>query len=179
MIDILREFQAIIGTLLGVFLTLITTHFLRSTGRVTVRLKTHQLDLSKQDDIGGFEPVYSYKNTENARLNLVVEFYNSSETMKTIDDIKLEFLDNKKKSYFSTKLKDSETAKRLGGGIQMDEITHLNLEPKRLVVKDLSQRFTRENILLLQQSEYLAISYKKRKLNGKLSRKISIDFKFN
>lgn len=44
MIDLLKEFQGIIGAILGVVVTLITTNMIRNFGRIDMHLSKHKLD---------------------------------------------------------------------------------------------------------------------------------------
>ncbi|GIN89868.1 hypothetical protein J22TS1_09190 [Siminovitchia terrae] len=133
------EFQGIIGTLLGVALTLFTTHLLKNSGKVNFEVLDEKLIYYNHDKYGR---ELIQEDTSDGELNyfkvsFIVNLYNDSETPKPIKNILLELVDEQNKTIDTVVLKDEETRQFISHSYYYDELHYLNIMPKQLVRKEL------------------------------------------
>ncbi|SIT91607.1 hypothetical protein [Edaphobacillus lindanitolerans] len=173
-IDLIKSFEGIIGAVLGSVLTLITTHLLKKAGGLTSNINIDNVNITEDKD-GFFKNVESLKEADHAKVELVVDFYNSSEIYKSISDIKVDFYDGKKLIY-SIPLSDSDTRKTGKIFTAFDEFEYLNVAPNELVKKKLFFEFNQNNIEILKITTHFSIRYSIHKNSAKRKREIKKKF---
>lgn len=132
MIEILKEFEGIIGAFVGIVATLITSHILKNAGTV----KTHQegfIYTAHHNNSNGFNDYgQSLGGTVTAfEIDGALLFENTSENTKAIHNIKLIFNTSDGPKYKA--LQDSSSIRKSGGGIAYDTVTHANISPKEII----------------------------------------------
>lgn len=129
----LKEFEGIIGTILGSVTTLIVTDILKKIGKLKTYLISYEDKFQTFRDVGcGMngkkdEDFYGYS------VKYVIQVYNKSDTPKIMRDFKLVFLKNMEEVYTIVP-KDEETKKYYSHTIYIDEMEILNVEPKKIQV---------------------------------------------
>ncbi|AHF08574.1 hypothetical protein [Desulfitobacterium metallireducens] len=127
--DFMIEYKAIFGTLLGTIVTLVTTHFLKSKGKLMFEPQNWSLRFYKF--VTGVEKeITSSEEASYALFNFELIIYNNSETPKSLKDIYLEIKDEK--TQLNLILKNSNTARYSSGFRNIDEVKILNIAPKTM-----------------------------------------------
>lgn len=132
-INILLEFEGIIGAVLGSVATLIVTHLLAHSGN----LKSYVVD-KKLDFITFFEqnnrmPKDSRDTLERVSLHYRLQIYNKSDVYKIMRDFKVDFYKNKE-AVFSIVPKDESTRKRSQYTTWVDEMEVANIPANEIVI---------------------------------------------
>jgi hypothetical protein len=127
-------FAAIVGGIiatLGTVATMITSHYLRQAGRITVNISSSEFTLSKSDDAGGSEDAKSIAEAESLQIRLGVDIYNPSDVPRSFREICLEIKPKTKKaSYIFPLYVFIENSKSVFMPYKKLEI--INLPPKEL-----------------------------------------------
>jgi hypothetical protein len=131
-IEIIKDFEGVIGAILGVIATMVVTYSLRKIGR------TH-IDIY-DDDIRKYHyPDGTPKDVENiidasyVDISFDISLFNSSDEPKGYRDIKVAFYASKKKFLFSIIPNDLGTQLRTAYGSTSEKITIINLPSKTMV----------------------------------------------
>lgn len=156
MIEFIKEFEGIIGTILGVVTTLIVTHLLKNTGHINIEMVSQNLKLFKRDEIGGMEQVELLSDAEYADFDIDIEIKNKSESRKSIKNIIIKLQDQDKKVVKQIISKDTDTERFAAASYHYNELTYLNCEGKDLLKKNLKVFITPEE---LENAKYLVLEY--------------------
>lgn len=164
MLDYQGIIGAIAGTVLGTISTLITTHILRSYGRVETSIFDVRFDEFEQNPL----------NSSNViRLDFKVKFYNSSESTKVLDDLELVFLDGKGVELLRIAPDDRETLRSSRSFVHVDKLYFVNLSPKQLTLKKLQIEVSDRSLSELEEIKTIKLHYvNKRKKNHVIYRRI-------
>jgi len=130
--DLLIEYKAIFGTVLGSVSTLVITYLLRNLGKLHWDIKDWEYDLYGANNIGDIVVVKNFSQAHRFVYNFESVIYNSSESQKSLKDVRIEFKSNT--TYITHGLKDSEEKIFAGCGYFMihNDSTVLNLSPKHM-----------------------------------------------
>lgn len=160
--EILLNYEGIIGAIAGAVLatvaTLITTHVLRNFGRVEVSIFDVDFEIYEKDP---------YRQYDEIGLRFNVKFYNTSESMKTVDDIKILFLDHLGKELYSVSPKDIDTFKSTKISYSIDDLYFVNLPPKELTLKKLKLNITHEKLGDFNRINSIKLRYYDKKVRYK------------
>jgi hypothetical protein len=159
-IKLIESFEGIIGAVAGVIFTLVITHILKNSGRVTSRVSKIQTQYSNYNKTNGnIGVVESLKKADHASIKFTVDFYNNSETHKALNKFKLLFIDENNKILFDLVPEDESTMDTKSYGGNWEEIEHLNVGPKELIKKELRFGFHSGDITLLKESKTIKFCY--------------------
>lgn len=132
-IQLLNDFQGIIGTILGSVTTLIVTDILKKRGQLKIYLVSYEAMYQTFRDVGCSmggkrdEDFYGYS------LKYTIQIYNQSETPKIMRDFKIVFYEKAKERYSLTP--DNEETRRYSAHIShIDEMEVANIAPKEIQV---------------------------------------------
>lgn len=148
---------AVLGTVLGSISTLLATHWLKNRGEITFKVKEFITQYEVDDGFGSKKSIDYLKDEGYAKLLFSVDIYNSSENIKTLNNIHIELVDDINKVLFKGKLKDLDSAVYSGGATRLDDFEFINCKPKELVKKQLQKSFEPSNILLLSYAKKIII----------------------
>lgn len=129
-IEILKEFDGIIGTALGAVATLVTTKWMESWGRLQYFFKEVKITYFKSDEYGDYSKTESISEAEYVRVEFKVEVYNSSSVIKPLKDIKAVIITEN--NYIETSLLDIDAYKVVANFKKYDELLHANFKPKEI-----------------------------------------------
>jgi hypothetical protein len=163
LVKLIESFEGIIGALLGVFLTLIVTKWLKDQGKVYVDLKSFTETFKVRDDLGGYKPSEELKEDGYSVIELALNFYNSSENIKSLYDISFSLVDENNDLMHTGQLMDTSTHSFTAGAHRYESFELVNCNPKELFKKELKISFTPSNILLRRVSKKLVVSFKIKK----------------
>ncbi|MGE8207825.1 hypothetical protein ACQKP0_25495 [Heyndrickxia sp. NPDC080065] len=156
-IKFLKEFEGIIGAIIGSISTLIVTHWLKNTGKLTLVINDVIKEYSRLSDSGNWVTIDTLTEDSYAKLKFSIEIYNYSENIKTLNNVRYELIDDSNKVIHEGKLFDSETGVFSAGAHRYDKFEFLNCNPKQLVKKKLRISFDPSDVLLLRITEKIII----------------------
>jgi len=98
MIEFLKEFQGILGAVLGVVVTLTTSDFLRRIARRRMYIRSNRIEfLKRENNFGEIRdtPTDKFEEVSLFSYEISVAIYNSSDIYYSLFDLQLEFhMDN-------------------------------------------------------------------------------------
>lgn len=163
-IDILLKFDGLIGAVLGVIATLITTEMLKKTGKLYVYVHEENFELysGETDKFGGPLSVGEFEKASYGLVRYKLQLYNGSDIPKSFRNIQLKFsLQQKQPIYVVPK---DEATRRTSGPITFtDELTVLNIPPKQFIEKDLKLKIGSE---IKEFSALKSVKFEANKYNG-------------
>ena len=160
MIEYIREFEGIIGAVLGATFgtvaTLSTTKIMQKIGKTNIFVSDHNVKfLSKEEtQMSGSGKRESLPFDEAVMLTVrtSIEFYNSSDSPKIIRNFAVSFRDNRNKELENVKPKNLSTTKNvktsIGGYLSTSDLTILNLPPKEIISIPIESTISDEKISL-------------------------------
>ncbi|MDH5160359.1 hypothetical protein [Heyndrickxia oleronia] len=170
--DLIKSFEGIIGALLGTLLTLIVTHILSKTGKVTSNIvKTNFEYLNYHTGFG--EPVNTVVEADHASIEITVDFFNNSESYKSINDIVIILCDNSDNEIHKIIPKDIETRRSGSHSVYYDDLEYINIGPNELIKKGLRFGFNTGDIELLKNTDYFKLIYSVHKRSAKSKKVIT------
>lgn len=153
--DLLIEYKAIFGTVLGSVATLVTTYLLRNLGKLQWDIKDWEFVMYSQDECGGMIRTLDLSDIQSTSFSFEIILYNSSDSQKSLKDISLEFNNSNNASIF-IKLEDAQSKRYADCAFFriLDETTNvLNVSPK------LMTRFRFKGCLSYKNLEHLGNSF--------------------
>ncbi|MDQ0975891.1 hypothetical protein QFZ31_005769 [Neobacillus niacini] len=146
-IELIKDFEGIIGALLGVIVTLILTQMLKSVGKIKFYIKENEIDFinAEQNMIGEYieSKVEDRNEATNINLKHTIEIYNGSEIPKIIRDVKYSF-------YYGNNLllaidpDDKSTERYTSYSHYRDSFLNINLPPKQITNIEIIQNIKTE-----------------------------------
>ena len=127
MIEFIKSFEGIIGTVIGVLLGSLISFFSKKYGRISYFVNSIEIRFEKNID-GSIEKMPLDIETQYASLKLDIDIYNSSDSIKVIRDIKLRF--ESKTNNFTKDISDLSTERRSNVFVNYDKLKHINLFPQ-------------------------------------------------
>ncbi len=130
-IDIIKEFDGILGAILGSVATLITTDIIRKKGKLNIYVES--ADGNYEYNTNGFVSTERKKDSNLCYyiFNLKIEIYNKSDSPKIIRNIKLNIY-NDDKLVYKKEIKDEATRRHYQSISVVDDATIYNIEPKKI-----------------------------------------------
>ncbi|MET3699365.1 hypothetical protein SAMN05877753_1116 [Bacillus oleivorans] len=172
-IDLVKSFEGIIGAVLGSVITLITTHFLKKAGTITSNIIGVEYDFRNYQINGQGKAVETVEMADHASIEINIDFFNNSESYKSINDLRVSLYDDNKQKIFEVVPNDEDTRRRTSYGSTSDKLEYLNISPGELVKKTLSFGFHSGNIELLKITEVIRFTYSIQKNKASKKKKIS------
>ncbi|WP_337020457.1 hypothetical protein [Oceanobacillus massiliensis] len=168
MLEFITENQGIFGAVFGTVATLITTHLLKSVGRVKVELLDIKLNYTKFDNrIGTSEPAQGILDAEEVKINFNIKCYNSSEVPRILDNLEVICYSDSKKPLFTGVLSDTGTHKSNGYFVRYDELFFINIPPKEGVLKSTHIIFKSKDDKKLNDIKSIKLKYKDKRIKNK------------
>lgn len=132
-LQVLNEFQGIIGTIIGSVTTLIVTDILKKRGKLNIYLISYKAKFQTFKGVGCIRKDKEDGNFYGYSVKYVIQVYNKSDTPKIMRDFKLVFLKNMEEVY-SLVPDDEETRRYSSHMTHIDEMEISNIEPKKIQV---------------------------------------------
>ncbi len=131
MLKIIKEFEGIIGALLGTISTLIVTEIIRKVGKFKHYLLEYNSKIDTYGDVGCYFSGKDKDNYYGYSIKYKFQVYNGYEEPQIMRDFKLKFFKNKKEIFFL--VPRDETTKHLSdAGYRIDDVDIFNLKPKEI-----------------------------------------------
>lgn len=134
-VDVLIQFEGIIGALGGVLLTFIATYFYNNVGKINVEVIDFNIYFYKQDNWGNTIET-NQVSAENMTIEFSLNLYNSSINPKPMKNIEASLINQQGEIIDVIQLKDSSTKRISAGSVYYDEIYYINVLPKQVMKKD-------------------------------------------
>ncbi|WP_411682458.1 hypothetical protein [Clostridium thailandense] len=159
-LKIIKEFNGIIGAVVGSTTTLVITKLLKSTGKVCLYLKEWEVENTEENEIGEINYIKTTSlEVDSLYIKLTMDIYNSSEIPKIMRNIKIGFYNNKKE-LFSIVPNDKDNEFK---GQQFNfpqKSTIINLESKKCIIKKFSFNISDKNVIdLLKNANVIYFMY--------------------
>jgi predicted small secreted protein len=167
LIEYIEKFEGIIGALLGVVVTLITTQLLKNIGKVNFYLVKDDFKFTKniKDEIGQTYPEECNKQESDCCVvDFVIELYNNSDTNKILRDIRIGFY-NKNKLQLSVIPYDKITKRSSAHWVTYDELLNVNIPAKQIIKIEILKYLRDDDISLIKNSDSVFLEMKNH--NGK------------
>ena len=162
MVELLIEFQGIVGAILGVVVTLITTDIIRRFGKIDIHMSKYKMEFLKRNsnEYGNVkdEVVNNFGDVDLFNYSFELAIYNSSDINKSLFDVKIEFVDADNKVYAEIPYNQDKT-QFTGHSWKHEEIDTIDLEPKRLKLIRLNGWIHREKLVDLTTTTNISKVY--------------------
>lgn len=156
----ISDFEGIIGAVLGVIVTLVTTHLLRFYGQVNIEINDVSVHYFKKDEYN--ENIHcDEEEAEDIKIIFDVYFYNNSDVPKSLKCLSIQFCNSKKEKLYGTTLHDIKSD---------DELEIMNFQPKILTSMKAKTTFPYGEEQNYTNCKYIFICYKDHK--GKDGKKL-------
>lgn len=146
-LEILNNFEGIIGAILGVVATMIVSFILKKIGKVYIKSRDYRIVKYSRDGYGAPIETNDYALVDNIQISFNISLFNSSDEPRGLQDIKVSFYESKKKSKFSIIPNDMATRKSTSYGSYTDELSVINLPPKTMVYYVIEAYISDKNVL--------------------------------
>ncbi|MDU5946978.1 hypothetical protein GNQ08_27170 [Paenibacillus macerans] len=149
LMEILGKYDGIIGTLLGVALTMSLTEYLKRLGKLKFYITQKEVTFKvkrKNEHRETILEVTDDKEVANFLLvDVLIEIYNSSDTPNILRDVKLSLYDNNQ-CKLSVIPEDKTTEKFMSAAYHREEFRHINIKPKEIIALHLVYYFNKEQV---------------------------------
>ena len=172
MVEILMEFKGIIGTVIGVFLTLLFTEMKKRIGKIHLNVKkyNHGYKKSERDDFGQskYVEVELRENPDMFHYASDIVFYNSSEIPLNLYDIKIIFVNNKSDKYEHIP-DDKNSRKIISKRATYEKIGVIDIEPHRLLNYEIKGEIYKDEFInfkklgKIEKVYFVGLNYKGKK----------------
>ncbi|MGX8791726.1 hypothetical protein ACW0TQ_08095 [Oceanobacillus sp. M60] len=161
--EILLNYEGIIGAVSGAVLatvaTLITTHMLKNSGKIEATVFDTCFNLVERS---------KFNSSNTAQLDFKLKFYNSSESIKYIDDLELICLDEYEKVIYKKRPYNLETLQLSQHSMSVEDLYFVNLPAKQLTLSKLRMSINDDNIERLNRIRVIKLNYVNKKKKNSL-----------
>lgn len=141
-ITILRNYDGIIGTILGMFFSF----FLQSRGKLKIYIKKSYGEFYYNDNVGWRSTIRKASSELDYFIyNVELYLYNNSSDFKSIRDLKLNVFSDEK-NILTGRLKDKNTTTYNDGFAHTEEADAYNIPPKNVQILDLSYYISKDDL---------------------------------
>lgn len=155
-LELLKEYEGIIGAVFGSVTTLITTDFLRKKGKCKIYLVFFEGKYKTYNDVGCYKEndsdFYSYE------IHCKYQVYNGSDIPKIMRDFKVSFIKDTQEVY-SVIPKDKTTARISNKAYNIEEMEIFNISPKEIRVIEQSVYVSEKDLDLIEATTKIELSY--------------------
>ena len=134
-LSILKEFEGIIGAVLGSTVTLVVTDILRHKGKLKIYVPNFELKLDFEENFS--EKKNSEREIRGITIRYKIQIYNGSDICKIMRDFKIRFY-NGKNVLFTQIPRDEATRHFLSHISFVDDMEVANIAPHEIAVIDQS-----------------------------------------
>lgn len=169
MLQTIKDFEGIIGAILGVIFTLITTHLLKGIGTIKIYFKDYSIEKHEKDQMGYTRRVKTTSlDSEELIIIIELELYNSADVPKIMRNISMALYDKNKEIFKVIPYDDDKKIVR-PQYTQSYEADIINLEVKKCILKKFWFRIDDVSIISnMKETNSIYIIYKDEK--GKLKK---------
>lgn len=165
-VDIIMKFQGIIGAVVGVVVTLVTTQLIKRIGKIYFDFYNWSFEMGKWNrNTGKYEIINEVNQAESGKCFFEVNIYNGFDMPKALKNIKIRFdIGNDKYDY---QLENCSTKKYSESGYNIDFLGILNLEPKKMIKLKLECNLKKEDLLNIKNFKtvyFIAQNHKNKKI---------------
>ncbi len=164
-ICIIKEFEGIIGAILGSTITLIITDILKKKGKLKIYLNDFDGKYWYNSKDNHYGPTTSKKdgtNIESFRFEFDIDVYNSSELPKIMRDLKINIYKNKE-LLKEVDVNDEETRRVVSRCITVDKTTIYNIPAKESYNFKLSAEIPEDIAFMMKDGLIIKLKYKNEK----------------
>lgn len=161
--------------------TLVTTHLLRSGGKITIKVNSSSFEKLTADSSGGEKVVDLWTDAERVEYRFDLDFFNSSDIPKNLRAVSIEIKSEIKKpinlkAYIPRKIEPS-VGMTYGFPNPFEELRVINLPSREIINFKLSGSIKKEEIQSSQGK--IDFFYKGEFPNGRIFREKLISIKFS
>lgn len=165
--NFIKEFEGIIGAVLGAVATLIVTDILKRKGKLNLFLMSYKGEYYYFNEDGeGFNSITTKKGTDGLlryyKLKFVIDVYNSSELPKIMRNIKLKVFKGKD-LIKELEIYDEDTKRMVVRCIHMDNANIFNINARESYNLNLCAELPKELAEKLKDGLIFKLSYKDEK----------------
>lgn len=176
MLYYLMEFEGIIGAVFGVVATLITTEFLRRTGRRSIYVRGSKVEFLNRTNPNGIVkdiPTEKFDEVSLFSYDVSLAVYNSSDIYFSLFNIKLQFCFADGTSFIHKPYDENKTRKNTVT-YSHEEFSTIDFEPKKLNIVNMTGWIHKEELQKLTNNTNLTKVYllATKQNNKKFKRKI-------
>ncbi|EKQ56255.1 MULTISPECIES: hypothetical protein [unclassified Clostridium] len=131
LIAFISKFEGIIGALMGVVATLITTQLIKNLGKLYFYFYDYDIKYYGQNEYHIHSEMDDLSKSNSCHYRVRMQLYNSSETIKVLKDMKIEFVLGEK-SIINKPNNEENVVKRAGFNDYKD-FNFINIPPKELI----------------------------------------------
>lgn len=166
---IIKEFEGIIGAILGSVATLIATDFLKQKGKLKIYLMDFKGQYWYNSKEKHYGPTTSKKDgttIDSFRFEFIIDIYNSSELPKIMRDLKI-CIFQRKKLIKEIDVNDEDTRRTVSRCITVDKTTIFNFNGKESYNIKLSAEIPEDVAFMLKNGLIIKLKYKNEKNKDK------------
>lgn len=127
----IKEFDGIIGALLGVITTMLMNEYLKSKGKIKYYFDNIDIRYMGTEESGFYQEFGKEKDYEAIEYTLNIQIYNTSESRKILRDIKIQLISGE--FIEETIPIDSSKTRSYAGGSTCGKIKIININPKEIL----------------------------------------------
>lgn len=157
-INIIKEFEGIIGALAGVLVTLAYTEYLKRKGKVVIYVVEKKWRFHTYEQRRSASREKSGNDLHDLTIEVSLDIYNSSEIPRVMRKIFLEFYVDKVHVH-SILPKDESTGRLLGTMVVRDDFSINNIMPREIQRVKLSGYVGESDLHLISGVNHIRISY--------------------
>lgn len=157
-INIIKEFEGIIGALAGVLVTLAYTEYLKRKGKVVIYVVDRKWEYHTFDRVGYLPNGKANSDLHDLTIEISLDIYNSSELPRVMRDIQLEFYVDK--SLVHTSLPKDEATKRYTQiSIEFEDFSINNIMPRQIQRVNLINYVLFNELSKIEHVDRIRLSY--------------------
>ncbi|KIL35156.1 hypothetical protein SD71_16145 [Cohnella kolymensis] len=164
---ILKDYEGIIGAVLGVAVTMIVTFILKKIGKVYITVDDFDIK-NYRFDSGYPKGTVDYAEAEYVDISFEISFFNSSDEPRGFQDIKVVFYDSYRNVIFKKTPHDMRTTRNTSYGSTSDELKIINL-PSKTMLQIGVETYVREE-LVKEMSKCASIYFESKDHKGRVTK---------
>lgn len=130
-VSFIKEFEGIIGALLGVIITMLMNEYLKTKGNIKYYFENLTINYMARGKYGNYSNVDKSEDYERVEYGLDIQLYNTSESRKILRDIKLQFVSS---DGTVEAIPEDRSTERMSGGLSTSNpLKIININPKEIV----------------------------------------------
>lgn len=158
-IQILQEYDGIIGAILGVIATLITTDWLNRKGKLNIYVMNWKDKYETYEDVGCFKGGKERTDFYGYESEVILEVYNGSNTQKIMRNVKTNFYKDDVEKYKATPKNEDSRRKTESGWITRDSVEVVNFKPKEVIKLKLSNYIYEDKLNEIEKCNKVYLTY--------------------
>ena len=161
-LQVLNEFQGIIGAILGTVATLIVTDILKKKGKLKIYISKYNAKYDSYKNAGCFSDGDEKTRLYSFSMKYTIQVYNQSDSQKIMRDFHLVFKEDRQEIY-SIVPKDEVTRRYSSHISSIDDMEISNISPREIQVLDHSFYFLEKEMHNIEGANLVELQYKDEK----------------